>query len=294
MSHVPVLLHEVVEGLRVVPEGLLVDGTLGDGGHSEAMLKALPQASVLGLDQDQDAVERVSHRLASYGERFKAVCGNFRHIDTLVPAGSTVSGVLLDIGLSSIQFEESGRGFSFQKDEPLVMSFKKEPTAEDVTAAEIVNTWAEESIRSILEGYGEEQFAYRIGKGIVRARELAPIETTSQLVDIVLASTPTFYHHKRIHPATKTFQALRIATNDELGALEEGMKKAFSLLTPGGRLLIISFHSLEDRLVKRFFRGISGLGSGIEVTKKPIVPSDTEIQTNPRARSSKLRIIQKI
>ncbi len=294
MSHTPVLLHEVVEGVRGIPEGLVVDGTLGDGGHSKALLDTFPQLHVLGIDQDKDAVERVSQKLASYQPRFQAVCGNFRKIDTLVPTDRAVSGVLLDIGLSSIQFDDSGRGFSFQKDEPLVMSFKKDPQPEDLTARDIVNTWEEESIRSILEGYGEEQFAYRIAKGIVRARELAAIETTSQLVDIVLASTPKFYHHRRIHPATKTFQALRIAVNDELGALEEGMKKSFSLLVSGGRLLIISFHSLEDRLVKRFFKGIAGLGSGVEVTKKPIVPTDAEIQQNPRARSSKLRIIQKI
>ena len=205
-----------------------------------------------------------------------------------------VDKILLDIGLSSNQFEESGRGFSFQKDEPLIMSFKKEITENDLTAKEIVNTWEAENIMTILQGYGEEQFASRIARAIVRSREMKPIETTFELVDIIMSATPKFYHFKKIHPATKTFQALRITVNDEIGSLKEGIKKSFEILNPSGRLAIISFHSLEDRVVKQFFKEYEDTGKGKRINKRIIIADKEEIEENPRARSAKLRIIQKI
>jgi 16S rRNA (cytosine1402-N4)-methyltransferase len=201
--------------------------------------------------------------------------------------------ILLDIGLSSNQFEQSARGFSFQKDEPLIMSFKKDLKETDLTAREIVNTWDEVNIQTILEGYGEEQFAWKIAKAIVARRQENPIETTFDLVEIIKLATPKFYHHKKIHPATKTFQALRITVNDEIESLKEGVSKGFNILNRGGRMAIISFHSLEDRIVKQFFKDKQTKDEGMLITKRPIVPTEEEIKENPRSRSAKLRVIQK-
>jgi len=206
---------------------------------------------------------------------------------------------LLDIGLSSNQFEDSGRGFSFQKDEPLIMSFKKNLSEDlpaqvgDLTAKEIVNTWELENISTILKGYGEEQFAWKIAKAIVARREEKPIETTFDLVEIIKTATPKWYHTRRIHPATKTFQALRITVNDEIESLKQGIRVGFDRLRSGGRLAVISFHSIEDRAVKQFFKSLIVSGEASIVNKKPIIPTDNEIAENPRSRSSKLRIIQK-
>jgi 16S rRNA (cytosine1402-N4)-methyltransferase len=205
-----------------------------------------------------------------------------------------VDRILLDIGLSSNQFEDSGRGFSFQKDEPLIMSFKKDLKETDLTAKEILNTWDRENIEAILKGYGEEQFAWKISKAIVERREQKPIETTFELVDIVKSATPKFYHHRKIHPATKTFQALRITVNDEIESLKDGINKGFNILNKDGRIAVISFHSLEDRIVKQFFREMEDSGVGKRITKKPILPSEEEIRENPRSRSAKLRILEKI
>jgi 16S rRNA (cytosine1402-N4)-methyltransferase len=208
---------------------------------------------------------------------------------------------MLDLGLSSDQFETSGRGFSFQKNEPLLMTFKENLGPEDLTAKQIVNTWDEENIADIIYGYGEERYSRKIAKGIVGARAVKPIETTFDLVEIIKNSTPSRYAHGKIHPATRTFQALRITVNDEINALKEGLEKGWERLAPGGRMAVISFHSIEDRIVKHFYKskewmekadGTSERTANI-ITKKPITASHQEISENPRSRSAKLRIIEK-
>lgn len=293
--HTTVLLHEAINSLDIKPREVFVDGTLGGGGHSEEVCKQFGEnIRLIGIDQDEDALLRSKDRLSSCNPRL--ILGNFRDIGELLQKEG-VSGadkILLDIGLSSNQFEESGRGFSFQKDEPLLMTFKKNPGPEDLTAEEILNTWDEENIQAILWGYGEERFAGKIARKIVEEREKQPIKTTFQLVAIVKAATPFFYHHRKIHPATKTFQALRITVNDEIESLKKGLQEAFHLLHPNGRLAVISFHSLEDRTVKQFFRDREDEGVGKRVTKKPITPGDEEVEENPRSRSAKLRVIQKL
>ena len=203
-----------------------------------------------------------------------------------------VDGVMFDLGFNSYQIENSGRGFSFRTNEPLLMTFKKVPNENDITADSIINSWDEEHIADILYGYGEERFARRIARGIIAARKIKKIERTVELVDIVKSSTPRWYHARRIHPATKTFQALRIAVNDEIETLRKGLREALSILKRGGRLAVISFHSIEDRVVKQFFNGASKDGHGMIITKKPIVPQRDEISRNPRARSAKLRIFE--
>ena len=297
MQHKSVLLKESVDGLEIKSGDIFVDGTLGGGGHSEEVCNRFGNTVVMiGIDLDPEALSRATARLSSKECNLKTLQGSFRNIDTLVSSlgFQKVDKILLDIGLSSNQFEDSGRGFSFQKDEPLVMSFKKDLTEDDLTAREIVNTWDRENIQAILEGYGEEQFAWKISKAIVESREIKPIETTFELVGIVKSATPKFYHHRKIHPATKTFQALRITVNDEIESLKEGVRKGFEILNPNGRIAVISFHSLEDRVVKQFFREREDGGVGKRVTKKPILPTGEEASENPRARSAKLRILEKI
>ncbi|HEY4509139.1 MAG TPA: 16S rRNA (cytosine(1402)-N(4))-methyltransferase RsmH [Candidatus Paceibacterota bacterium] len=294
--HKSVLLHEAIDGLDIKAGDIFVDGTLGGGGHSEEVcLRFGGSVVMIAIDLDPEAISRATSRLSSLKCNIRYVQGSFRNIDTILDSlgVAQVSKCLFDIGLSSNQFEDSGRGFSFQKDEPLIMSFKKDLKEEDLTARKIVNNWDEENIRAVLEGYGEEKFAYKIVKAIVERRGKRPIETTFDLVEIIKSATPAFYHHRKIHPATKTFQALRITVNDEIEALKEGVKKGFERLSPEGRLAVISFHSLEDRVVKDFFREKEDMGFGRRITKKPIVPTEEEILINPRARSAKLRIVEK-
>lgn len=296
MQHKTVLLHEAIDGLEIHKGDVFVDGTLGGGGHTEEVLKRFGnKVTAIGIDLDSEALARTKKRLEEQGLKATLLSGSFRNMDKFLPTlgVSKVDKVLLDIGLSSNQFEESGRGFSFQKDEPLIMNFKKDLTETDLTAKEILNTWDEENITAILRGYGEEQFAERIAGAVVRARRLKPIETTNELVDIIMSATPKFYHHKKIHPATKTFQALRITVNDEIGALKEGIRKSFNLLNSSGRLAVISFHSLEDRTVKQFFKEMEEKKLARRVNKKIITPTDAETAENPRARSAKLRILEK-
>src|SRR3989344_2763314 len=297
MTHVSVLLHKAIDGLDIKKGDIFVDGTLGGGGHTEEVCKRFGDSiSIIGIDLDSEAIERTKDRLSSLKCNIQYAQCSFRNIDKILDSLNVgqVDKILFDIGLSSNQFEDSGRGFSFQKDEPLIMSFKKDLTEEDLTAREIVNTWDRENIQAILEGYGEEQFAWKIAKAIVERREVKPIETTFELVEIVKSATPKFYHHRKIHPTTKTFQALRITVNDEIERLKEGVRKGFERLNNGGRLAVISFHSLEDRAVKQFFKQKSDNGEGKLITKKPIIPTDDEINLNPRARSAKLRIIEKL
>lgn len=296
MIHRSVLLKEVIAGLDIQPGDVVVDGTLGNGGHTRAIAEQFGNTiKLIGIDLDQDALDRSQDRLKDFSLDITYVLGSFRDIDKhLTDLGiSQVNRVLLDIGLSSNQLEESGRGFAFRQDEPLRMTFKKKLGEEEYDAHKIVNTWDEDSIRTIIRSYGEERFAGRIAKGIVRTRELSPIETTTDLVNVILASTPRFYHHGKIHPATRTFQALRITVNDELYALEEGLEKSFQALASKGRLAIISFHSLEDRIVKEHFKSLETSKQGIRITKKPITPNEEEVYENPRSRSAKLRIIEK-
>lgn len=296
MIHKTVLLQESIDGLDIKSGNIFVDGTLGGGGHSEEVARRFGDSVVMiGIDLDPEAIERATRRLSPLKPNIRYVQGSFRNIDTLLDSigVGSVDKILLDIGLSSNQFEDSGRGFSFQKDEPLLMSFKKELTDEDLTAKEIVNTWDLENIATILKGYGEEEFSWKIAKAIVARREEKPIETTFDLVEIIKIATPKWYHHKKIHPATKTFQALRITVNDEIESLKEGIAKSFERLSSNGRLAVISFHSIEDRVVKNFYKEkiVQEIARGI--TKKPIIPTAEEIKENPRSRSAKLRIIEK-
>lgn len=294
MQHKTVLLHKAIELLDIKKGDVFVDGTLGNGGHTELVAKTFGgDVSIIAIDLDSDAIERSKERLKDL-KNITFVLGNFRNIDEIL-AGLSVKPdkILLDIGLSSNQLEESNRGFSFNKIEPLQMSFKKDLTEDDFSAYKIVNFWDEDSIRTIIKHYGEEKFAGRIAKGIVKTRAMHPIETTEDLVNIILANTPKIYHHGRIHPATRTFQALRITVNDELQNLETVIAKSIGCLNEGGRLAIISFHSLEDRIVKNNFKVLEETGLGVRVTKKPVTPEDEDVENNPRSRSAKLRVFQK-
>ncbi len=298
MTHVSVLLHESIDSLNIQKGDIYVDGTLGGGGHFEEVAKRFGNDVVMiGIDLDPEAIVRTKKRLTSYSlKQVHYVQDSFKNIGRILESLniSKVDKILLDIGLSSNQFEESGRGFSFQKNEPLLMTFKKDITEEDLTAREIVNTWDLENIVAILRGYGEEEFAWKIAKAIVARREERPIETTFDLVEIIKIATPKWYHSRRIHPATKTFQALRITVNNEIENLKQALRDGFEKLNPKGRIAVISFHSLEDREVKNFFRDKDDEGLGKRINKKPILPSEQEINENPRSRSSKLRILEKI
>lgn len=297
MIHKSVLLQEAIDGLDIKEGDVFVDGTLGNGGHTLEVCKRFGDAvAMIGIDLDPDALSRTTERLFPMKCNLHLVEGSFRNIDKILDSVGVTRAdkVLLDIGLSSNQFEESGRGFSFQKNEPLIMSFKKNLTPEDLTAKEIVNNWDTENIATILQSYGEEKFAWKIAKAITARRQIKPIETTFDLVEIIKIATPKFYHHRKIHPATKTFQALRITVNDELMSLKDGLQKGFDRLNPKGRLAVISFHSLEDRIVKQFFKDKEKEGLAKIMTKKPISPTDEEVLENPRSRSAKLRIIEKI
>ena len=291
--HISVLLKESTEGLALAEGKTVFEGTVGLGGHSRALCEMIGKSGFfIGTDADQESLAIAEERLKDLPCKKLFVCDNFRNIDAvLAKAGvEKVDAILLDIGLSNRQLDVVPRGFSFMRDEPLLMTFRSE--GDGLTAREIVNEWAEESIADIIYGYGEERFARRIAKGIVEARKEKPIETSGQLAEIVKKCVPKFGFSK-INPATKTFQALRIAVNDELGALREGIAKGFEHLAPEGRMAIISFHSLEDRIVKEFFRQRANEGVATLVTKKPIVPSDSEVKENPKSRSSKLRILIK-
>ncbi|MBA3733206.1 16S rRNA (cytosine(1402)-N(4))-methyltransferase RsmH [Patescibacteria group bacterium] len=296
MIHKTVLLQEAIDGLEIKKGDIFVDGTLGGGGHSEEVCNRFGDSVVMiGIDLDPEAIERTTVRLSSKDCNMRYAQGSFRNIDSILDTFGIekVDKILLDIGLSSNQFEDSGRGFSFQKDEPLLMSFKKDIAVEDLTASEIVNNWDQENIQAVIEGYGEEQFAWKISKAIVSRREIKPILTTFDLVDVIKSATPVWYHTKRIHPATKTFQALRITVNQEIESLKEGVSKGFERLNKNGRLAVISFHSLEDRVVKQFFKEKEENEVGIRITKKPISASEEELLLNPRSRSAKLRILEK-
>jgi len=296
--HIPVLLKEVISGLDIQKSDIVVDGTLGGGGHAKSICESLGKGGTfIGMDVDSDAVLRTKEILKDTKAKKIFFTENFRNIDVVLESVGVqkVDKILFDLGWSMYQIEESGRGFSFRYDEPLLMTLKKDADEEkDFTAKRIVNEWDEETIANIIYGYGEDRFAKRIARNIVEARKEKQIETTKELAEIVEKSIPQRLRHGKIHPATKTFQALRIAVNDELGALEEALEKSFEALDSDGRLAVISFHSIEDRIVKNFFTEKEKEMLGKRVTKKPITASDEELKDNPKARSAKLRIFEKI
>ncbi len=296
MKHIPVLLHESIDALNIKSGDIILDGTLGGAGHTEEIAKRFGSlVKVIGLDLDADAIIRAEERLLPIAHDAVFVVSNFQNAETVLDEMNIVhvDSVLLDLGISSFQLEVAGRGFSFMKDEPLLMTMKKDPSDEDITARDIVNTWKEETIADIIYGYGEEKYARKIAKAIVDHRKIKLFETTKDLADVVVATVGRAYGRLKINPATKTFQALRIAVNSELSSIEHAIPMLFSRLKSGGRMAIISFHSLEDRIVKQAFRKLIDEELAIGITKKPITPSIDELKDNPRSRSSKLRIIEK-
>jgi 16S rRNA (cytosine1402-N4)-methyltransferase len=301
--HLPVLLAETLEALQPAPGKLIFDGTLGGGGHSEALLQH--GARVVAMDQDEQALSYANARLKGYADRFCALRGNFRHFPQIVEeAGvSGFDGMLVDIGVSSHQLDDGARGFSFNKDAPLDMRMD---TDADQTAADLINTAAEEELMRIFFEYGEEPNARRIARAIIKARSSRLIQTTTQLADIVSAASPK---RSKRHPATLVFQALRIAVNDELAALRDFLAAAPKWLKPGGRLAVITFHSLEDRIVKQTLAHLSAPELDRPewpaprpnpdcvlklITRKPIEASEAELELNPRARSARLRVAERL
>lgn len=284
--HIPVLLKEIINLLNPQSNENFVDCTLGEAGHSLAILqKTSPTGKVLGIDLDVDTIKKASEKTKAFGDRIILVQNNFRNLEDIVReyAFNDIDGILFDLGMSSRSLEVSGRGFSFLKDEPLLMNYGNDVL---FNAGEIVNEWSWIDLEEMLKTYGEERFARDIAKKIVEVRKEKPIRTTFDLVEVIKEATPVSYHRKKIHPATLTFQALRIAVNNELDSLVVALESALKVLKKGGRLAVISFHSLEDRIVKNFFKE-----RGLEIlTKKPVVPQEEEIAGNPRARSAKLRV----
>ena len=297
MQHETVLLKETVDGLNLKVGGVVFDGTLGGGGHSEYVAQTFGKdVKIIAVDRDSEALVRAEVRLKAAGANYTLKLSDYRKIDEVLDAEKIekVQGIILDLGLSSNQLDESGRGFSFKNDEPLYMTFATPSENPLVTAMSIVNSWGEATLADIIYGYADERYAKRIAKKIIEARQGKEIKTTNDLVEIIKEAVPAVYRKGKIHFATKTFQAIRMAVNDELGALQEGLQKGFERLSAGGRMSVISFHSGEDRIVKNFFRDMSKDKKGILINKKIITASDEEIRKNPRSRSAKLRIIEKI
>lgn len=292
--HKSVLLKETIDGLNLKKGSVVVDATFGGGGHSLEVLRNYEGVEVVALDQDKSTWNRAKDKFK--GLKVSFYNENFRNLDKALDKEGLkeVDGIIFDLGLSSDQLEVSLRGFSFMKDEPLMMTMKENPGREDLTAKDIVNSWSEENLAKILRGYGEENFAGRIARAIAEAREEKEIESTFQLVEVIRNVVPVFYRKGKTHFATKTFQAIRMAVNDELRALQEGLEKGVVALKSGGRMSVISFHSGEDRIVKNIFKNLVKEGKIKLINKKPIVPSNIELKDNKRARSAKLRIIEKI
>jgi 16S rRNA (cytosine1402-N4)-methyltransferase len=297
MIHETVLLHETVDSLNLKPQAVVFDGTLGGGGHSAYIAEKFGQTvKIVACDRDSEALKRADGRLKNLNANYTLVLSDYRNLDKVLADQKIekIDGLILDLGLSSNQLDESNRGFSFKKDEPLYMTFASPEDKPLVTAKSIVNDWSEATLADIIYAYGDERYAKRIAKKIVAAREAKEIETTNELVEIIREAVPAMYRRGKTHFATKTFQAIRMTANDELGALTEGLKKGFDRLKKGGRMSIISFHSGEDRIVKNYFRDRVKNKEAILINKKPIIPTDEEILKNPRARSAKLRILEKI
>ncbi len=292
--HKTVLLKETIEGLNLGFQPVVIDCTFGGGGHSLEICKNYPGAKLIALDQDRSVFEKAKEKFEKENCNLAFFNTNFRDMNNLNFPNNSVDGIIFDLGLSSDQLENSGRGFSFMKDEPLLMTMKENPSPEDLTAYDVVNTWQEASLADIIYGFGEEKLSRRIAKAIVEARSKIEIKTTFDLVKIIEGTVGRAYKRQKMHCATRTFQAIRIAVNDELGSLSEGLEKGFAVLKKRGRMLVISFHSLEDRIVKRFYQSKAKEGKALLINKKPIIAGATELKTNPRARSAKLRILEKI
>jgi len=296
MLHVSVLRDELIEYLDPQPGENFIDGTLGAAGHALAILeKTFPDGRLMGFDWDAESLERTRSKLQSekdLADRIIFINDNYGNLKAHVLKNNfgPVVGAIVDLGLSSDQLEASHRGFSFQKDEPLDMRYSQ---SGDLPAREIINHWQKEEIEKILKEYGEEPWARKISEAIVNFRKRQVILTTKELLNVISAVIPNKFQHARIHFATRTFQALRIAVNDELGNLKRFLPEAMDVLTEGGRLGVISFHSLEDRIVKNFFREQAKSGRGKILTKKPIIAGVAELKNNPRSRSAKLRVFKK-
>ena len=306
--HISVLLQECLDGLDIKPDGIYVDGNLGGAGHSSQIAARLTTGRLIGIDRDPKALKAAGERLAPYSDRVTLVHSNFSQLDEVLEnlgiAG--VDGILLDLGVSSPQLDEAERGFSYMADAPLDMRMNSE---DSLTAHEVVNTWPKEELRRILYEYGEERYAPQIAAAIERRRAVKPIETTLELVDVIRSAMPPAALREKQHPAKRSFQAIRIAVNDELGAVGRVLEVAVPKLNKGGRLAIITFHSLEDRLVKN---GMASNAKGCTcppsfpvcvcgnkprvklISKKPIVSGEEELERNPRARSAKLRVCEKL
>lgn len=308
-QHKSVLLQECIDALNIRPDGIYLDGTLGGAGHSSQIARRLTEGGrLIGVDRDRTALAAAKERLAPYADHVTLVHSNFAEIDAIldslgIPA---VDGMLFDLGVSSPQLDDASRGFSYMADAPLDMRMDKDDA---LTAGEVVNTWPQGELRRILYDYGEERYAPQIAAAICRAREKAPVETTLELVDIIRSAMPAQALREKQHPAKRSFQAIRIAVNDELGAVSRMMQAAVGRLNPGGRLAVITFHSLEDRIVKsemqQAARGctcppefpvcVCGKKPLVKlVTRKPIVSGPAELEENPRARSAKLRVAEKL
>ena len=307
-THRPVLLDECIQALRIRPEGTYLDGTLGRAGHSREIARRLTTGRLVCVDRDQAALDAAQERLAPWLDRVTLVHSNFDQVDEILDRLSlpSVDGMLFDLGVSSPQLDDGSRGFSYMADAPLDMRMDRR---DGLTAAEVVNVWPQEELRRILSQYGEERYAPQIAGAIVRRREDKPIETTLELVEVVRSAVPGKALREKQHPAKRTFQAIRIADNDELASVERMLQRAVPRLNMRGRLAIITFHSLEDRIVKT---GLAGFARGCTcppdfpvcvcgktpdvklVNRKPIVPGEQELAENPRARSAKLRVAEKL
>lgn len=293
VEHYSVLYREVVSFFKEIKEGYIVDATLGGGGHSYHLLKQNEEIKIIGIDRDDYAIDVAKERLRDFGSRVIIQKASFSDIDTVLHSLgiNKVNGILFDLGVSHFQLK-TDRGFSFQREEFLDMRMDK---SQPLTAYDVVNRFTEQQLYRIIKDYGEERFALKIAKKIVSLRKIKKIETTKELADIVYSVYPPVLRHKlRIHPATKTFQAIRIYVNDEINQLETALEKSISLLVEGGIIAVISFHSLEDRIVKNFFKKHKQLKNLEILTKKPITPSKEEIEENPASRSGKLRVARRI
>jgi len=298
MSHIPVLSKEVIEILNPKPKEFIIDGTIGNGGHSVEILKKIgPKGKLLGVDWDKGAIERLNRdlKLQIYPNAANVILvnDNYANLPEILKEKKLekADGLLLDLGFSSDQLETSGRGFSFLKDEPLDMRYCTSQIITDINAATILNSYSEKQLAKNFFQYGEERFSKRIAKKIIEERKKEPLKTTFDLVKIIKKAVPKNYEKGRIHPATRIFQALRIYVNNELGNLSKILSKLEDILKPKGRAVIISYHSLEDRIVKQQFKLLEKEGKAKILTKKPIRASEEEIRQNPRSRSAKLRAI---
>lgn len=296
MIHKTVMLKEVIEYLDPKQGQMFVDGTANGGGHTFALAeKVVPDGKVIAIEWDKDIFDNLKNKVegSEFKNNISVANDNYANLKDIISQNgvNNIDGIVLDLGFSSLHLESSGRGFSFQKDEPLDMRYNQ---GQELTAYEMVNGWPEEDIARILRDYGEERFSYKIAKTIYDQRKRGKISTTNDLVKVIERAVPAFYRRGKIHCATRTFQALRIAVNGELDNVESVLPQIVETLKSGGKVAIISFHSLEDRIVKNFFKDNAKEGKLKIITKKPIVASDEEMKENPRSRSAKLRVAEKI